>query len=168
VFSQTTEYALRSMAWLAMTPGTLVPTGELAEATKVPPHYLAKVLQQMAAAKLITGRRGVGGGYKLAREPGEISLRDVVTAVTPIVRIGCCPMGEPGERLCPLHEAVDSITAAVLGTLGTTTLADLLSRPGHPAPLCTGEHRGSGPAIASPASVAAGANGVAANGTAKR
>lgn len=139
MFSQTAEYALRSMAWLAMSPGTLVPTGDLARATKVPPHYLAKVLQQMAAARLITGRRGVGGGYRLAGDPREITLKDVVNAVTPIERIASCPIESSqngGGGLCPLHSVIDSIAASVLKTLENTTLADLLSRPGHPQPLC--------------------------------
>ncbi len=67
MFSQTTEYALRVMAWLALSPDLLVPTLTLADKTKVPAHYLAKVLQQLASAELVTGRRGVRGGYKLAR-----------------------------------------------------------------------------------------------------
>ena len=71
MFSQTTEYALRAMACLAMYPDDLVATPTLAEQTKVPANYLAKVLQQLAAAKLITGRRGVGGGYRLARPAGD-------------------------------------------------------------------------------------------------
>jgi len=138
VFSQTAEYALRAMSWLALSPGVLVPTGELARATKVPPHYLAKVLQQMAAANLITGRRGVGGGYKLARPPSEISLREIVAVVTNLDRIRACPLGLTTrcESLCPLHSLMDSLAATVISALDGKTLADLLQRPGHPTPLC--------------------------------
>src|SRR5262249_779585 len=62
VFSQTTEYALRAMACLALAPDELVPTSVLADKTKVPANYLAKVLQQLAGGGLIRGRRGVGRG----------------------------------------------------------------------------------------------------------
>lgn len=138
VFSQTTEYALRAAAQLALTPESLVPTGDLAKATRVPAHYLAKVLQQLSAAKVITGRRGVGGGYRLARAAQEITLRDVVTAVSPIQRITACPLGMPCERgLCPLHRMMDSVAADVLKALDGKTLADLAEgHPGWDGPLC--------------------------------
>ncbi len=149
MFSQTAEYALRAMSWLALSPGVLVPTGELARATKVPPHYLAKVLQQMAAANLITGRRGVGGGYKLARPPSEISLREIVGVVTSLERIRACPLGLGShcESLCPLHSLMDSLTASVISVLDGKTLADLLTSPGHPTPLCDAAAAGVGAVV---------------------
>ena len=81
MFTQTTEYALRAMAALALFPGTLVATSSVAERTKVPSNYLAKVLQQLAAAGLIEGRRGVGGGYKLAKPASQINMLDIIRSV---------------------------------------------------------------------------------------
>src|SRR5690242_12596824 len=97
MYSQTAEYALRAMSCLAVTPAHLMPTGTLADLTKVPPNYLAKVLQQLAASGLITGRRGVGGGYKLARPPAAITLLEVINAVCPVQRITTCPLGLNGH-----------------------------------------------------------------------
>lgn len=138
MFSQTTEYALRAMACLAMRPEELMPTPTLAEQTKVPPNYLAKVLQQLAAAKLITGRRGVGGGYKLAKSSGEIKLLDVINAVTTVSRIESCPLGlaSHGSRLCALHKKADEAAAAVIDVYNGTSLHDLLSDPNPNKPLC--------------------------------
>src|SRR4051812_36360166 len=104
MFSQTTEYALRAMACLALYPDKLVPISALAELTKVPPNYLAKVLQQLAAAKLIGGRRGVGGGYRLKKPPEQVRLLDVINAVGEVKRIRECPLGIPGHgsNLCAL------------------------------------------------------------------
>jgi len=138
VFSQTTEYAMRAMAWLALSPDTLVPTLVLAEKTKVPPHYLAKVLQQLAAADLIVGRRGVRGGYKLGRSSRQITLLDVVRSVAEIHRINTCPLGLPnhGSSLCPLHKRVDAAAKAVIETYGSVTLHDLVSDGQMVKPLC--------------------------------
>lgn len=141
MFSQTAEYALRSIVWLALTPESLVPTTDLAKATRVPAHYLAKVLQQLAAAKLINGRRGVGGGYQLARPARDITLRQVVAAVMPLDRITSCPMGVPCDNLCDLHRLMDSLTAEVLRVLDTKTVADLAEHRGG-APLCAAEPNG--------------------------
>jgi Rrf2 family transcriptional regulator, nitric oxide-sensitive transcriptional repressor len=138
MFSQTTEYALRAMACLAMKPAELVPTPVLAEQTKVPANYLAKVLQQLAAAKLITGRRGVGGGYKLAKPAADIRLIEVINSVTSVTRIQTCPLGLPnhGSRLCALHKKADEAAAAVIEVYNGVTLHDLLMDPNPNKPLC--------------------------------
>ena len=138
MFSQTTEYALRAMSWLALSPEVLVPTAMLAEKTKVPPHYLAKVLQQLSSAKLITGRRGVRGGYKLARPASNISLLEVVRAVADVERITSCPLGldNHGPNLCPLHRRIDLAAKTIIDLYGSTTLAQLVSDPNQSKPLC--------------------------------
>jgi len=141
MFSQTTEYALRAMACLALTPEELVSTVALAKQTKVPSNYLAKVLQQLSAANLIGGRRGVGGGYKLLRPASKIKLMDVLTAMGAVKRIETCPLGLPnhGPNLCPLHRAVDDAAAAAIAVFERSTLADLLSDPRANKPLCDAE-----------------------------
>lgn len=138
MFSQTTEYALRAMAWLALSPDSLVPTAQLAEKTHVPPHYLAKVLQQLAAADLIRGRRGVSGGYQLSRPADKINLLQVVRAVAQVERITTCPLGlsSHGSNLCSLHKRMDQVAKHIIETYSSITLQDLLDQPGMNTPLC--------------------------------
>ncbi len=138
MFSHTTEYAMRAMAWLALSPDRLVPTMTLADKTKVPPHYLAKVLQQLAAAGLITGKRGVRGGYRLSHPAERITLLDVVRSVAEVNRITTCPLGieSHGPNLCPLHRKADAAAKAVIDIYGSSTLRDLVNEQGAPTPLC--------------------------------
>lgn len=139
MFSQTTEYALRAMSCLALAPNQLVPTNTLAAMTKVPNNYLAKVLQLLAAANLITGRRGVGGGYKLARPATEIRLVEVINTVGSLKRIETCPLGLPnhGPNLCPLHRTMDKAAAALIDLLDNVTLQNLVDDPKTPnKPMC--------------------------------
>lgn len=138
MFSQTTEYALRAVAWLALTPDALVPTSVLAEKTQVPPHYLAKVLQQLSTSKLVLGRRGVRGGYRLARPPGSITLLEVVRAVAQVERIKECPLGLSSHagRLCPLHQRMDAAAKSLIEIYGSATLGDLVSGRSDIRPLC--------------------------------
>lgn len=139
MFSQTTEYALRAMACLALAPDQLVPTTTLAAMTKVPSNYLAKVLQQLAAANLIVGRRGVGGGYKLARPADTINLLDVINTVGSLQRITACPLGLPnhGTNLCPLHRTMDNAAASIIKMLDGVTLKSLIEQPNNiNRPLC--------------------------------
>lgn len=141
MYSQTAEYALRAMASLALRPDELVSTPEIASLTKVPVNYLAKVLQFLAASELITGRRGVGGGYKLARPASDVRLLDVINAVSPVARIESCPLGLPnhGPFLCPLHRRADQAAAAVIAIFEGVTLADLVTDPMSNRPLCDTE-----------------------------
>lgn len=138
MFGQTTEYALRAMASLAYRTDQLTPTNFLAEQTKVPPNYLAKVLQILAGADLIVGRRGVGGGYRLSRPPEHIRLLDVINAVTPIQRIETCPLDlkTHGTNLCALHAKLDQAVALLIDHFDGTSLADLIADSGGSRPLC--------------------------------
>jgi Rrf2 family transcriptional regulator, nitric oxide-sensitive transcriptional repressor len=139
MFSQTTEYALRAMSCLALAPNQLVPTTTLASMTHVPPNYLAKVLQQLAASKLITGRRGVGGGYRLARPSDQINLLDVIQSVGSLSRITTCPLGlsNHGTNLCPLHRQLDAAAAAMIKMFDGVTLKQVIDTPGSVnKPLC--------------------------------
>jgi Rrf2 family transcriptional regulator, nitric oxide-sensitive transcriptional repressor len=139
MFSQTTEYALRAAVCLAYTPERLTPTPELARMTKVPPNYLAKVLQMLSAADLIIGRRGVGGGYRLARMPEKISMLDVINAIAPVNRIDQCPLGlsNHGKQLCALHRCLDIAADSMIQLYSSMTL-DLIVRDndGSHLPLC--------------------------------
>lgn len=139
MFSQTTEYALRAMSCLALAPNQLVPTNTLAAMTKVPNNYLAKVLQLLAASNLIIGRRGVGGGYKLARPATDIRLVEVINTVGSLKRIETCPLGLPnhGSNLCPLHRTMDKAAAAMIELLENVTLQNLVDDPKTPnKPMC--------------------------------
>lgn len=129
MFSQTMEYALRAMACLALEPEERTSSSALAERTQVPSDYLAKVLQQLSAAGLIEGRRGVGGGYRLSRAPEDINLLDVINAVEPLERITSCPLNleSHGPNLCPLHRRMDQAIVRVIDVFEGSTLRDLLS-----------------------------------------
>ncbi|MEM7623558.1 MAG: Rrf2 family transcriptional regulator [Planctomycetota bacterium] len=141
MLSQTTEYALRAMSCLAYTPEDLTPTPILAKQTRVPSNYLAKVLQSLSQASLIVGRRGVGGGYRLAQPATAITLLDVVNAIDPVGRIESCPLGLPnhGPNLCALHRTVDRAAELMMNTFGGVTLADLIEDAGGARPLCDTE-----------------------------
>lgn len=138
MFSQTVEYALRAMVYLAMeSPGSKT-TEEIAEATKVPRAYLAKVLQNLSRARMIQTQRGIGGGISLTRRPAEVTILEVVNAVDPIHRIASCPLGltSHGTSLCPLHSRLDRALGLVEGAFGTTSLAHLLEEESASRPLC--------------------------------
>lgn len=125
------------MVVLSQHPDQLVSTVFIAERTQVPPNYLAKVLQQLALASLVSGRRGVGGGYKLARPSNEIYLVDIVKAVAAVDRITHCPLDPKSKQLCALHHAIDLALSQAIATLESISLHALLHQGlGNGRPLC--------------------------------
>jgi Rrf2 family protein len=130
IFSQTSEYALRAVVELAKHAEAPLTTQQIAKTTKVPAGYLQKVLQCLGRANLVCSQRGLHGGYFLNRAAGEITVLDVVNAVDPIQRITCCPLDlkEHGERLCTLHQRMDSAIGKMEEALGESTIADLLPK----------------------------------------
>lgn len=139
MLSQTVEYALRAMVCLAAFPESRVSAGSLAEQTLVPPDYLAKVLQLLSKADLIAGRRGVGGGYQIARNPKDIGVLEVIRAVGSMDRITSCPLGIEGHgtpMLCPLHHLVDKAIGAMMDVLDKHSLADIVEWTDKGQPLC--------------------------------
>ncbi|MDQ1403208.1 MAG: hypothetical protein QOG03_1524, partial [Actinomycetota bacterium] len=79
---QGVEWGIHCCAILALLPdGTALPSARLAEFHDVPPAYLAKHLQALAKAGIVTSTAGPKGGYRLARPAAEITLLDVVEAI---------------------------------------------------------------------------------------
>ena len=138
MISQTSEYALRAVVHLADQSGRSLTTPEIAEATRVPVGYLAKVLGQLAKAGLVRSQRGLHGGFTTAHSADQITVLDVINAVDPIQRITTCPLGlkAHGKRLCPLHKKLDAAMASIETAFANSTIADLLADPSPSRPLC--------------------------------
>jgi len=138
VFSQTVEYALRAVVYLAGRAPEACTTDDIATATQVPKPYLSKVLQNLRRHDIVHSQRGVGGGVTLAKTPAELTILEVVNAVEPIVRIETCPLGlkSHGTNLCPLHRRLDDALASVESAFRDTTLAEILAEPTGSPPLC--------------------------------
>ena len=143
MISQTAEYALRAIVFLARNNERAFPAREIADATKVPAGYMSKVLQSLARAGMVSSQRGLGGGFMLASDPAELTMLSVLNATdTSLERIKECPLGMKGhENLCALHRKLDQAIAQVEETLSSSTIADFVNETDGVRPLCeTREH----------------------------
>ena len=138
LISQTLEYALRSIVFIATGAGQSYTTLQISQATKVPQAYLSKVLQSLVKAKLIQSQRGLGGGFILNKVAKEIRILDVVNAVDPLERIKTCPLGikSHGNDLCRLHKKLDESLSIIEKDFADTTLTDIITNPTNVLPLC--------------------------------
>lgn len=127
MLTQTAEYALRAMSALAARRGQTIPATELATQADVPPPYLAKIMQQLAATELVKGRRGIGGGYTLSADPEKVTALDVILAVGPIRQ----PRSESelealGDGYKSLHREIDKAAEAVLAKFRSVTISQIV------------------------------------------
>jgi Rrf2 family protein len=137
MLSQTAEYALRTVVWLAREPEEPESAERIAEQTQVPRRYLHRVLQSLVRANLVHSRSGPGGGYALARSTEAISILDVVNVVSPLERIRRCPLGLVSHvQLCPLHAELDHAYATTEEAFSRVSIAQLVHSTSGIPPLC--------------------------------
>lgn len=88
------DYASRALLSLALHGAdTPVSVRDIAARTGLPQPYLEQILLALKGAGLVRSKRGVGGGYVLARSPEDITLGDIVSAVDGPITLG--DFGEP-------------------------------------------------------------------------
>ncbi|OSZ66285.1 transcriptional regulator [Sphingomonas sp. IBVSS2] len=130
------EWAVHVCGVLAAVPeGRGLPGAKLAEFHELPPAYLAKHLQALSRAGIVTGGRGAKGGYRLARAPSAISLLDIVIAIegpqpafrcTEIRQRGPCPAPPSACRAaCPISRAFHAAEALWREALAGVTIAEM-------------------------------------------
>ena len=88
---------------------------DIADRTALPQPYLEQILLALKGAGLVRSKRGVGGGYVLAREPEEITLAAIVSAVDGPIVVG--DFGEPHQNGACDHEG-QCVLLAVWANVG--------------------------------------------------
>ena len=128
MISQTAEYALRAAVRLASAYPEPSTAQHVSDDVGVPVPYLAKVLNTLARAGIVSSQRGKNGGFALLRPPAEVTVLDVVQAVDPLIRLHRCPLGRPdhAQGLCPLHRRLDEAVARTEEAFRGTPLGDLI------------------------------------------
>ena len=149
MIAQKTRYALRSLLFLAEEQdGNPVQLARIAETQRVPPKYLELIMLDLKKAGLVKSARGPRGGYRLAKEPRDISFGEIVrTMEGPIALVSCAsvnyyaPCGDcHDEATCAIRRAFAILRDQSTEVLDSISLADgaqweerLSARPLEPA-----------------------------------
>jgi Rrf2 family protein len=130
VISQTAEYALRAVLYLAQQGnGDPVPVETIAEELSMPRNYLSKTLHMLAKRGILTSARGPHGGFELAIPGSELSLFDVVAPFDDLERRGQCLLGRPecnDQTPCAAHHRWKTLAESLSGFFRETTVEDLI------------------------------------------
>lgn len=112
------DYASRALLSLALhgDGGTPTSVREIADRTGLPQPYLEQILLALKGAGIVRSKRGVGGGYVLAREPAQILLSQIISAVDGPIVAG--DFGQPHTNGSCDHEG-QCVLLAIWGSAGS-------------------------------------------------
>jgi Rrf2 family iron-sulfur cluster assembly transcriptional regulator len=126
------DYGMRGMIYLAQLPmGQVALVRDVANDQSVPESYLAKIFQDLSRSGLMVSHRGAKGGFSLARDPAQISLREMIEAIEgPIFLLPCLDPRQRCDQMaeCALYETMDRAQRLLLEQLEKTSLRSLADR----------------------------------------
>lgn len=127
-----TDYALRTLMYLAANRDRLVTIQDIADAHEIAKNHLTKVVHQLGILGVVETVRGRNGGLKLGKEPAQINIGAVVRSTEPDFYMAEC--FDPGKNHCILSPAcalkgvLHTATASYLAVLDGVTLESLIRK----------------------------------------
>lgn len=127
--SKLADYGTVIMAYLAHHPAQPHNARQVAHRTHLTLPMVSKILKILTRENLLTSRRGLKGGYALARPAAEITMVNIIDAMDGGVALTECTHGKGlchVEHFCTLQHNWQMITEAIRKTLAGVSLADIL------------------------------------------
>jgi len=129
LLSQTAHYALRAVYYLLTADDDKWHlTKDVAEITKIPAPYLARIMSTLAKRGILRSRTGMGGGFNISKDGLKQNLYDVVSQFDNLESIPDCMFGFTnciGENHHELHKKWQDLKGSLINILKSTTLGDL-------------------------------------------
>lgn len=130
MISKTGIHAIKALVALAELPeGSFAGAGAIAESIGAPSNYLGKLLQMFTREGFVVSQKGMGGGFRLAVDPKQISLLDVIDPIDHVGRWKGCFLGRntcSDDKPCSLHEKWKAIRIQYFEFIQGTSIADLI------------------------------------------
>ena len=128
--SRKIDYALLALSHLARSEsGRALNTKEIAEHYDIPLELLAKILQKLSKAHILTSTPGPTGGYRLARAATEISIGSIIEAIDgPPALMHCMKVTHNDceqKSLCHIRRPMERINTRILQMLNLISLAEV-------------------------------------------
>jgi Rrf2 family transcriptional regulator, nitric oxide-sensitive transcriptional repressor len=124
------DYSLRVLMYLGIHDDRLCTISEIAQAYGISENHLMKVVNRLGQDGFIETMRGRGGGLRLAKPPGSVSLAEVLRATEEDFQLVECFGEEDTCRItgtCRLKHALRRALQAYFAELDAWTLADIVS-----------------------------------------
>ena len=126
--NKTTEYALRTLIYMAKKPTELYTAGMLVDELKVSDKYLRRIMTNLSKSGFIRSTQGRIGGYSFAKDPSQIFLLEIIDAVEGADKLNGCVLGfEECSCInpCAMHDTWIPVRNELNKVFSQTTLAEL-------------------------------------------
>ncbi|WP_319484386.1 Rrf2 family transcriptional regulator [uncultured Cohaesibacter sp.] len=131
--TQHSNYAMRLLMYCALKPEHTVRLAEIAGAYDISGHHLNKIAQRLVHIGAIQAIRGRNGGIRLAKDPKDINIGEIIRQTEENMIIVECFSEEtntcPLISQCKFRMLLQDALAAFLKVLDAYTLADMVSHP---------------------------------------
>jgi Rrf2 family protein len=127
--STKSQYGLRAMVYLAKVfkKDKVFPLREIAKKEGISFDYLEKIISKLEKSSLVKAKKGVQGGYFLAKKPSKIKIGKIIKALEgEIVMVKCLKYFCPKEKKCLTKNFWQKLNKAINEVLNSMTLADLM------------------------------------------
>ena len=130
------EYALRALLVLGLNyKQSVLRIQSISQQQNIPKRFLEQILNDLKSAGVVESKRGVAGGYRLARPPEEISLATVIRHIEGALAPVSCVSEQfyekcscPDEARCAIRSVMKEARDAVVKVVERLTVADLCTR----------------------------------------
>src|ERR1041384_6903828 len=130
------EYALRALLVLGLNyKQPVVSIQTISTQQNIPKRFLEQILNDLKSAGVVASKRGVAGGYRLARPPEEITLAAVVRHIEGALAPVSCVSERfyekcscPDETRCAIRNVMKEVREAVVKIVERVTVAELCVR----------------------------------------
>ncbi len=124
--SKKSQYGLRAMVYLAKKDSKeFFSLKDISGKESIPFDFLEKIMSELEKVKLVKAKKGIQGGYVLARNPERITAKDIVSALENTTAVDCSFCGK--SKKCLTKNVWRKIDVAINKTLKSMTLSDLIS-----------------------------------------
>jgi Rrf2 family protein len=128
-FSKKVDYGLIALKYIAeLEKGGIATSREIAEMYYLPPDLLAKILQSLSRSGIIQSQAGSGGGYRMAKDPSEVTLKEIVQSIDGKLHLVGCGKGDAPcfiEPHCTIKEVLLSVEKKLTAFFDTITLKEI-------------------------------------------
>jgi Rrf2 family iron-sulfur cluster assembly transcriptional regulator len=139
MLSNSCRYGIRALIYIASQPKDKGKTGikQISRDLGLPTPFLAKILQQLAKQKILMSLKGPHGGFSLLKDPGKISLLDIVNTIDGdglftncIIHNSTCRCVDREKDPCPVHDDYANLREELIKLFSSTTVNDLVKKAG--------------------------------------
>jgi Rrf2 family protein len=131
--SKEVDYALILMTQLASKPTNYYSINSLAAIHHLPYKFLSQIALKLKQSGLIEAKEGSGGGYRLAKEPSQINILNIITAIEGEVAPVACQQGKTcaSKDSCQHSQMISQLSVLVSNFLSSQSLAQFVPRSLH-------------------------------------